>query len=355
MQTSPHASSSTQAPGAPVNYSLIIPVYNEEGNVEPLHRGSCRLWSKWRAATRSSLWTMAAGMPAFAELAGLAERDARVRVVRLRRNFGQTPAIAAGIDHSRGQTIVFMDADLQNDPNDIPRLLSMLEEGYDVVSGWRQRRHDTYLTRVLPSKLANGLISFITGVHLHDFGCSLKAYRREVLAHVNLYGEMHRFIPAYAAWAGASIAEVVVEHHPRVRGTSKYGLSRAFRVVLDLVTAKFLSSYATKPIYVFGGVGLFLESLAFLCIFIALIQKFTADVSLIQTPLTMLSAILGATGFIAILQGLNAEVTMRTYHESQQKPTYAVRQVLNPAPSQNGAHPSESPTAGSQVGEHPAT
>ena len=265
----------------------------------------------------------------FQELRTLAEEDPRVKVVQLRRNFGQTPAIAAGIDHARGEILIFLDADLQNDPADIPRLVATLEEGYDVVSGWRQDRKDALLTRKLPSWAANWLISAITGVKLRDYGCSLKAYRHEVLAHVNLYGEMHRFIPAYAAWVGASITEIPVRHHPRVRGKSKYGLSRTLKVVLDLLTAKFLASYATKPIYVFGGVGLFLEFLAFISLFVALVQKLAIGVSLIQTPLTLLAAILGSTGFIAILQGLNAEVSIRTYHESQQKPTYTVRRVLN--------------------------
>lgn len=326
-------------------YSLIIPVYNESGNVEPLYKGIVSAMEQVPGQYEVVFVDDGSQDSSFQELASLATNDSRVKVVRLRRNFGQTPAITAGIDHSQGQILIFMDADLQNDPNDIPRLIATLEEGYDVVSGWRQHRHDAFLTRVLPSKIANGLISFITGVKLHDYGCSLKAYRREVLAHVNLYGEMHRFIPAYAAWAGAAIAEVVVEHHPRVRGKSKYGLSRTFKVILDLLTAKFLSSYATKPIYVFGGVGLFLEFLAFTSLLVALIQKITIGVSLIQTPLTTLAAILGATGFIAILQGLNAEVSIRTYHESQGKPTYAVRQVLNASATVNGAHPEELPPA----------
>ena len=329
MATSTQSGLRTEAPPQPTAYSLIIPVFNESGNVEPLHRGIATAMEQLPGAYEVIFVDDGSRDSSFQELAQLAAVDSRVKVVQLRRNFGQTPAIAAGIDLSVGQILIFMDADLQNDPNDIPRVIAKLEEGFDVVSGWRQHRQDTYLTRVLPSKLANGLISFITGVSLHDYGCSLKAYRREVLAHVNLYGEMHRFIPAYAAWAGAAIAEIPVDHHPRVRGVSKYGLNRTFKVVLDLLTAKFLSSYATKPIYVFGGVGLVMLFMAFMCLFVAVIQKFALGVSLIQTPLTMLSAILGATGFIAILQGLNAEVSIRTYHEAQQKPTYAVRQVLN--------------------------
>jgi len=317
---------------APLAYSVIIPVYNEAGNVTPLYDAIIPVME--RLGDRFEIVFVDDGSrdESFAELSAVAARDSRVRVVQFRRNFGQTAAIAAGIDYSQGEVLIFLDADLQNDPADIPRLLETLAQGYDVVSGWRKDRHDTFVTRKMPSWAANWLISAITGVKLRDYGCSLKAYRREVLAHVNLYGEMHRFIPAYASWVGAAITEIPVRHHPRVRGKSKYGLSRTIKVILDLLTAKFLASYATKPIYVFGGVGLTLLFLAALSLLIALVQKVTSGVSLIQTPLTMLSAILGATGFIAILQGLNAEVAIRTYHESQQKPTYTVRRVLNPGP-----------------------
>lgn len=322
----------SEAALAPLAYSLIVPVYNEAGNITPLYDAIVPVME--RLGDRFEIVFVDDGSrdESFAELSAVAACDSRVRVVQFRRNFGQTPAIAAGIDYSQGEILIFLDADLQNDPADIPRLLETLAQGYDVVSGWRKDRHDTLVTRKLPSWAANWLISTITGVKLRDYGCSLKAYRREVLAHVNLYGEMHRFIPAYASWVGAAITEIPVRHHPRVRGKSKYGLSRTIKVILDLLTAKFLASYATKPIYVFGGVGLTLLCLALLSLMIALVQKVTLGVSLIQTPLTMLSAILGATGFIAILQGLNAEVAIRTYHESQQKPTYTVRRVLNPGP-----------------------
>jgi len=310
-------------------YSVILPVFNEAGNLTPLYHALVPVMDGLGGGYEIVFVDDGSRDSSFQELTALAEGDPRVKVVQLRRNFGQTPAIAAGIDHARGEVLIFLDADLQNDPADIPRLVATLEEGYDVVSGWRQDRKDAFLTRKLPSWAANWLISAITGVKLRDYGCSLKAYRHEVLAQVNLYGEMHRFIPAYAAWVGATITEIPVRHHPRVRGKSKYGLSRTLKVVLDLLTAKFLASYATKPIYVFGGVGLFLEFMAFISLFVALVQKLAIGVSLIQTPLTLLAAILGSTGFIAILQGLNAEVSIRTYHESQQKPTYTVRRVLN--------------------------
>ena len=321
--------SETESALAPLAYSLIIPVYNEAGNVIPLYDAIVPVMEQLGDSFEVVFVDDGSRDDSFAELATVAARDSRVRVVQFRRNFGQTPAIAAGIDYSRGDVLIFLDADLQNDPTDIPRLVETLAQGYDVVSGWRKDRHDRLVTRKVPSWVANWLISTITGVKLRDYGCSLKAYRREVLAHVNLYGEMHRFVPAYASWVGAAITEIPVQHHARVRGKSKYGLSRTVKVLLDLLTAKFLASYATKPIYVFGGVGLTLLGVAVVSLLIALVQKVTIGVSLVQTPLTMLSAILGATGFIALLQGLNAEVAIRTYHESQQKPTYTVRRVLN--------------------------
>lgn len=310
-------------------YSAIVPVFNEEGNLWPLHQRLTEAMNRLGADYELVFVDDGSRDKSFEELEGIAAKDPRVKVIQLRRNFGQTPAIAAGIDHSQGEVLVFLDADLQNDPADIPRLIETLDQGYDVVSGWRKDRQDPFLTRKVPSWAANRLISAITGVKLRDYGCSLKVYRREVLSHVHLYGEMHRFIPAYAAWVGAAITEIPVTHHPRVRGKSKYGLSRTIKVLLDLLTAKFLQSYATKPIYVFGGVGLFLLALAGVALTAAVVQKLVLGVSLIQTPLTMLAAILGSTGFIAILQGLNAEVSIRTYHESQQKPTYTVRRVLN--------------------------
>ena len=321
--------SETESALAPLAYSLIIPVYNEAGNVIPLYDAIVPVMEQLGDSFEVVFVDDGSRDDSFAELATVAARDSRVRVVQFRRNFGQTPAIAAGIDYSRGDVLIFLDADLQNDPTDIPRLVETLAQGYDVVRGWRKDRHDRLVPRKVPSWVANWLISTITGVKLRDYGCSLKAYRREVLAHVNLYGELHRFVPAYASWVGAAITEIPVQHHARVRGKSKYGLARTVKVLLDLLTAKFLASYATKPIYVFGGVGLTLLGLAVVSLLIALVQKVTIGVSLVQTPLTMLSAILGATGFIALLQGLNAEVAIRTYHESQQKPTYTVRRVLN--------------------------
>ncbi len=263
-------------------------------------------------------------------LRALARQDPEhVRVVLLRRNFGQTAAIAAGIDHARGQVIVLLDADLQNDPADIPKLLAKLDEGYDVVSGWRKHRQDPFLTRVLPSRLANALISWVTGVHLHDYGCTLKAYRREVLREFRLYGEMHRFIPAYAAAVGARIAEVVVQHHPRRRGKSKYGLSRTLKVLLDLITVKFLLSYFHKPIYLFGGLGLAVSAVGSAMLLFVFVRRVVWRISALQSPFFQTGLMFMILGTQAILLGLIAELLVRTYHETQNKPTYVVRERLN--------------------------
>lgn len=317
-------------PTQTVKISLVIPVYNEADSLDLLHQ-----------ALHQALDGLALGWEvvyvddgsmdgSLTVLEQLAEDDpSHVCVVELRRNFGQTAAIAAGIDHAVGDIIVLMDADLQNDPADIPMLLDKLNQGYDVVSGWRVDRKDPFLTRKLPSRMANSLISWVTGVHLRDYGCTLKAYRREVLTGFRLYGEMHRFIPAYAGWVGAKIVEVPVNHHPRRFGKTKYGLERTIKVILDLFTVKFLFSYANKPIYLFGGTGvlLFFGSM-FLLAFI-LIRKLWLGESLVRSPLLQMSTMLFILGFQSILLGLIAELLVRTYHESQAKPTYTVRKTIN--------------------------
>jgi glycosyltransferase involved in cell wall biosynthesis len=264
-------------------------------------------------------------------LENLARNDPdHTRVVALRRNYGQTAAIAAGIDHSQGEVIVLLDADLQNDPGDIPMMLEKIHEGYDVVSGWRIKRQDTFITRTLPSRIANWLISTVTGVHLHDYGCTLKAYRREVLTGFRLYGEMHRFIPAYASSVGAQIIEVPVDHHPRKYGKTKYGLTRTVKVVLDLFTVKFLMSYANKPIYLFGGAGFLLIAASFIAMLFLVIRRFALRISVFDSPLFIISTLFAILGFQSILMGLIAELLVRTYHESQSKPTYTIRQVIPP-------------------------
>lgn len=264
----------------------------------------------------------------FQLLREIAEREPEVKVIRFRRNFGQTAALAAGMEEARGEILVFLDADLQNPPSEIPKLLAKIDEGYDVVSGWRQNRQDAALMRKLPSKLANGLISRVSGVYLHDYGCTLKAYRREVMQNVRLYGEMHRFIPAYAAWAGATIAEVPVEHRARLAGVSKYGINRTIKVLLDLITLKFLSSYASKPIYLFGGLGAMSIAGAMLVWLLVIYQRWFELVRVNRNPLFLLGFFLLLTGVLLITQGLLAELVMRTYHESQGKPPYVVRDVV---------------------------
>ncbi|HVI71230.1 MAG TPA: glycosyltransferase family 2 protein, partial [Pyrinomonadaceae bacterium] len=258
----------------------------------------------------------------------IADLDPRVRVVVLRRNYGQTAAMAAGIDAAKGKVLIPMDADLQNDPADIKRLLEKLDEGYDVVSGWRKNRKDKMITRKIPSMIANRLISWIGGVPLHDYGCSLKAYRRESLQDVRLYGEMHRFIPIYAAWAGARVTEIPVEHHARTMGKSKYGLSRTLKVVFDLMTIKFMASYQTKPIYVFGSFGMLAFAVSILSGLYAVFLKLVHKADFVQTPLPILSVVMFAVGVQFLLMGLLAEMLVRTYHESQAKTIYAVRERL---------------------------
>jgi glycosyltransferase involved in cell wall biosynthesis len=312
-----------------VRISLVIPVYNEVENVPLLHRAireamDGRDYEVVYVDDGSTDGTVDV-------LERLVQEEPGVcRLVVLRRNFGQTAALAAGIDHSSGEVIVMLDADMQNDPADIPALLQKLDEGYDLASGWRVDRQDTF-TRRFPSQAANWLISQVTGVHLHDYGCTLKAYRREVLEGFHLYGEMHRFIPAYAGGVGARIVEVPVRHHPRRYGRAKYGLERTLKVVLDLFTVKFLTSYAAKPIYIFGGTGLAMIASSLAVLVVLVIRRITLEEHMIRSPLLLLSVMLFILGAQAILMGLLAELTVRTYYESQAKPTYSVRRVVGPA------------------------
>lgn len=309
--------------------SIVVPVFNEVKNVPLLYdkvsEAMATVGHPWElvfvddGSTDGSLQAMEV----------VAAKDAKqVRVVALRRNFGQTAAISAGIDYSEGQVIVLMDGDLQNDPADIPGLLAEIENGYDLVSGWRKFRKDNYLTRTLPSNIANWIISQVTGVHLHDYGCTLKAYRREVLTGFRLYGEMHRFIPAYAGYVGARITEVPVQHHPRQHGKSKYGLERTVKVILDLFTVKFLSGYVNKPLYLFGGVGIGFGLVGTLGLIYLVIRKILIATGIVNSPIFLLSALLFILGVQSILLGLIAEMMVRTYHESQSKPIYSLRYVI---------------------------
>jgi glycosyltransferase involved in cell wall biosynthesis len=308
--------------------SVVIPVYNEQDNVEPLHeRLSAALGPAGREYEIVYVDDGSSDL-SLQRLTRLADKDPATTVIQLRRNFGQTAAMTAGIDQARGTVIVVMDADLQNDPADIPRLLTKLEEGYDMVSGWRQNRQDNWFWRKVPSFFANRLISRITGVTLQDYGCTLKAYRRELFDHVRLYGEMHRFIPAFVGVVGGSVAEIPVQHHPRTRGTSKYGIGRTYKVLLDLVTVKFLGTFSGSPIYLFGGVGLGLACLAFLTGVAMVLQKIWYGTSFIQTPLLLLATLFLILGFHSILMGLTAELLVRIYHESQGRPIYVIRRVF---------------------------
>jgi len=311
--------------------SLVIPVYNEAENLELLHQAIHTALDGMSEHRWEVVYVDDGSRDGSQEiLEALAEQDPQhAVVVEFRRNFGQTAAIAAGIDHAQGEVIILLDADLQNDPADIPMMIEQLNQGYDVVSGWRVNRQDKFLTRILPSQTANWLISTVTGVHLHDYGCTLKAYRREVLTDFRLYGEMHRFIPAYASSVGARIIEVPVHHHPRRFGKSKYGLMRTIKVVLDLFTVKFLISYANKPIYLFGGVGITLIVMSGLTLLFLMIRRLGFQVSVLNSPLFQVSIMFMILGVQSILMGLIAELLVRTYHESQQKRTYIVRKIIN--------------------------
>jgi glycosyltransferase involved in cell wall biosynthesis len=308
--------------------SVFLPVYNEEPNLPPLHAKLDEALGKLGRTAEIVFVDDGSTDNSLQVLREIAAKDDRVRVVALKRNYGQTAAMAAGIDAARGQVLIPMDADLQNDPADIVRLLEKLDEGYDVVSGWRKNRQDKLITRKIPSMLANRLISWIGGVPLHDYGCSLKAYRRESLQDVKLYGEMHRFIPIYASWAGARVAEIPVEHHARTMGKSKYGLSRTIKVVFDLMTIKFMASYQTKPIYVFGSFGMLAFLISVLAGLYAVFLKLFHKADFVQTPLPILAIVMFAVGIQFLLMGLLAEMLVRTYHESQSKAIYAIRERM---------------------------
>ena len=311
-----------------IDITVTIPLYNEAENIpilyERVRKALDALGKRWELVLVNDGSTDGSA----ALLDQIAAADMRVSILHFRRNYGQTAAFMAGLDQARGAIIVPMDGDLQNDPDDIAKLLCKLDEGFDVVSGWRKDRHDHAIKRNLPSRLANGLISRVSGVHLHDYGCSLKAYRREVLDSVKLYGEMHRFVPIYAAWNGARVAEMPVQHHPRLHGESKYGLERVIKVVLDLLVVKFLFRYSSKPIYVFGGFGFLSLVFGMAAGVWALGLKFFGGVSLIQTPLPLLSIFLGAIGILSVLMGLLAEMLNRTYHESQGKAVYQIGRIV---------------------------
>jgi glycosyltransferase involved in cell wall biosynthesis len=313
----------------PMKISIIVPVYNEVESLELLfgaiEKSVSTLDKNWELILVDD-GSRDGSLEKIREI--VKTNPAHARAVVLRRNFGQTAAIAAGIDNSSGDVIVLLDADMQNDPADIPLMIKKINEGYDVVSGWRFNRKDNFITRTLPSQIANWLISKVTHVKLHDYGCTLKAYRREVLTGFRLYGEMHRFIPAYANSFGARITEVKVHHHPRKYGTAKYGLERTIKVVLDLFTVYFLTSFASKPIYLFGGAGMLLILFSLISLIFLGIRRLIYAISPFSSPLFIIAVMVAIMGFQSILMGLIAELLARTYHESQDKPVYAIREVI---------------------------
>ncbi len=309
--------------------SIVIPVYNEEENIFPLYEGLISVLKSIEHEYEIIFVNDASKDKTSQKLDELASQNELVKVIHFKRNFGQTAAMMAGIDFSSNDIIIPMDGDLQNDPLDIPFLLEKLNEGYDVCSGWRKDRKDNSVMRNFPSKIANLLISRISGVHLHDYGCSLKAYRRDVIEGVKLYGEMHRFIPIYATWQGAKITEIPVNHHARKYGQSNYGINRTFKVVLDLIVIKFLEKHAQKPIYTFGGFGLLCIFLSILSFLYMIFLKFWEDLTFTQTPLPLLTILFILLGILSILLGLIAELLNRTYHESQNKSVYLVKKLRN--------------------------
>ncbi|MBW7991106.1 MAG: glycosyltransferase family 2 protein [Planctomycetes bacterium] len=307
--------------------SVVVPLLNEQDNIGPLYE---QITQTLKGKYQYEIIFVDDGSTdnSFNILADLQKADNRIRVICFRKNFGQTSALSAGFTYAQGKIIVAIDADLQNDPADIPDMINKLNEGFDVVSGWRKKRQDNAITRLLPSKIANWVISWITGVKLHDYGCTLKVYRREVLEETKLYGEMHRFIPALASWSGATIAEMAVNHRPRTAGKTKYGLGRTLKVILDLITVKFLGSFSTKPIYIFGGLGLASGIGAIASGWFVVYQKIAGGFAINRNPLLVLTALLITTTIQFILMGLLAELLVRTYHESQNRPTYVIKKIL---------------------------
>jgi len=309
--------------------SVIIPLYNEEENLPLLYEKLKEYLESLKKEYEILFVDDGSADRTLSILEEIQAKDNRVVVLSLRRNFGQTAAFAAGFDFARGDIVVTMDGDLQNDPVDISKLLELIKD-HDLVSGWRKKRKDPFFSRRLPSLVANWLISKVTGVKLHDYGCSLKAYRRDVIKNLKLYGEMHRFIPAVASWYGVRIAEVEVAHHPRLKGRSKYGISRTLKVVLDLITVKFLQSFSTKPIQFFGPIGVVCGFLGFLISLYLVIDKIFLGHQIGGRPLLLLGALMIIVGIQLIGMGLLGEMLVRVYHESQKKPTYVIKKILGP-------------------------
>jgi glycosyltransferase involved in cell wall biosynthesis len=307
--------------------SVVIPVRNESPNVDELYRDLTDALARWGRSYEIVVVDDGSTDDTFEKLCRWQERDERWRIIRFRRNFGQTAAFAAGIREARGRLIATSDGDLQNDPNDLPSMVRRIDEGFDIVCGWRKDRKDPWLTRRLPSELANKLISAATGVRLHDYGCSLKVFRSEVIKPVKLYGEMHRFLPAIASEMGVEISEMPVNHRARRAGRSNYGLSRTFRVILDLATVKFLLSYSTRPLQMFGLIGLPMGFVGFIILATLSYERLFGNTSIANRPMLFFGGLLAVIGVQFVTMGLLAEIMSRTYHESQDKPTYAIREI----------------------------
>jgi dolichol-phosphate mannosyltransferase len=349
MHTPPARPDVAQAVDEPVQISVVIPLYNEQDNVTPTYEGVRGVLSGLRRSYEIVFVDDGSSDQSPARLLNIARQDPAVRIITLARNFGQTAAIMAGMDHARGEVLAIMDGDGQNDAHDIPNLLAKLDEGYDVASGWRQHRHDSLLTRKIPSWAANWLISRLTGVHQRDFGCTMRAYRSWVVRELKLYGEMHRFIPAFASMLGARMIEIPVAHHPRTKGMSKYGLERVVKVILDLMVTMFLRSYLARPIYLFGSFALFCFALGLIAGVYAVYLKVVVGTSFILTPLPLAVITAALMGVMSLLMGLLAETLSRTYYESQGKSPYMIRELINfdagksPRASSSGIACAESP------------
>lgn len=309
--------------------SVIVPIYNEEDNIAPFSKKLIEILKKTTFSFEVIFVNDGSTDFSDQKIKKQAESDARFKMIELKRNYGQTAAMMAGFDFSTGQIIVTMDGDLQNDANDIPRLIEKIQEGYDVCSGWRRHRKDNPLLRNMPSWIANRLISFLSGVKLHDYGCTLKAYKRNILEGIRLYGEMHRYIPIYAKWQGAEITEIPVSHNPRIHGKSKYGMERIFKVILDLMVVVFFTTLSNKPIYIFGGFGFVNIALSSLTFLLMVYYKYWGGKTFIETPLPQLVVLFFLVGFISILMGFIAEILMRTYYESQGKSVYSIKEIYN--------------------------
>jgi glycosyltransferase involved in cell wall biosynthesis len=316
-------------PSNSIAISIIVPVFNEAEALIEVCQGVRRELTQIGITWEMIFINDGSTDSTDSILNRLAEEDQRVRVIHFKRNLGQTAAMMAGFDHARGEVIIPLDGDGQNDPADISKMLEALNQGYDVVSGWRKDRQDNYIQRNVPSILANKLISFVSGVPLHDFGCSLKAYKRHVVEGIRLYGEMHRFLPIYASWHGAKIKEVIVNHHPRRTGNSKYGMERVVKVLLDLLVVKFLDRAAAKPMYVFGGCGIFSLAISLFTFLWMLMLKILRGTSFIETPLPLIVVVTFMIAMMCILLGLLAEMITRTFYESQGKAIYNIRSTRN--------------------------